>query len=208
MSIRSTTRPDVTAKGRTARRDLMARAALEILGLHGSRRLTHRAIDERLGYPIGTTSAYFRRREDLVGAAVRALFKSDFDRFDAAMGTLFGSGETISLEIVVQFYHSMLRDVRFNASEMIKLARYECFLLARRDKEANQLLMEQFDARQAMDAQLFAKLGAADPVAAAIRFGFTIRGAFFTLAFLPEPQDRLDLLDEAFVRQEILAAMA
>lgn len=193
---------------RGERRPAIARAALEVLGRHGSRGLTHRAIDQHLDMPRGTTSAYFRRREDLVGAAIRALFKEDNERFAAMVGKLLASGEEITLETVVQFFVGMIRNVRDNTPEVIQLARYECFLLARRDNELKLLLKAQFDARETRDAELFARLGAIDPVRAAVRFGITVRGAFFTLAFFPQPSMQVGELDESFVRNALLAAMA
>ncbi|MXO73319.1 TetR/AcrR family transcriptional regulator [Alteraurantiacibacter buctensis] len=193
---------------RGERRPAIARAALEVLGRHGSRGLTHRAIDQHLGLPMGTTSAYFRRREDLVGAAIRALFKADSDRFTAMVGDLLASGEEITLETVVRFFVRMIRHVRDNTPEVIQLARYECFLLARRDEELKLLLKAQFDARERRDAELFARLGATDPVRSATRFGITVRGAFFTLAFFPEPSMQVDELDESFIRNALIAAMA
>jgi AcrR family transcriptional regulator len=47
------------------RRDL-ADAAIEVLGSHGSRMLTHAKVDERAGMPDGTTSYYFRTRNALL----------------------------------------------------------------------------------------------------------------------------------------------
>ena len=208
MNLLSSTHATGKAPHRGERRPAIAHAALEILGRHGSRGLTHRAIDQHLGLPMGTTSAYFRRREDLVGAAIRALFKSDNDRFTSRVGELLARTEEITLETVVQFFAEMIRNVRDNTPEVIKLARYECFLLARRDDELKQLLKAQFDAREMRDAELFARLGADDPVRSAIRFGITLRGAFFTLAFFPQPSMQIDQLHESFVRDALLAAMA
>lgn len=194
------------AKG--GRREAIPLAALRVLGLHGSRGLTHRAIDQHLGMPIGTTSAYFRRREDLIGAALRELFRIDLDRLDRVIERLLGDGRKPTLDDVAAFFAGMMREVRFETDDAMKLARYECFLLARRDPEADRLLREMFDTRQERDCQLFASLGASDPMASAVRLGFVVRGAFFTLAFLPEPSERLDLLDEAYFKREILAALA
>jgi DNA-binding transcriptional regulator YbjK len=180
------------------RRQAIARAALEILGMHGSRGLTHRAIDKYLDLPIGTTSAYFRRREDLVAAAVQRLFASEFEYFDSTIGEFLSGNRAITLEEVAHFFAETIRGVRLNTSETMKLARYEVFLLARRDRAANRLMQDMFDERHRRDAQLLARLGAKDPEAAAFRLGFTLRGAFMSLTFLPEPESRLDMLDDAF----------
>lgn len=193
---------------RGLRRKAIAQAALDILGNSGSRALTHRAIDQHLGFPDGTTSAYYRRREDLIGAAVRELFQNDFNRFETGIGELVESGRKLDMEEVVVFFHGMIQDVRTKSSEASNLARYECFLLARRDEEANRLLQELFATRERLDEQIFRMLAAPDPKDAAARLGYTLRGVFFTLAFLPEPADRVDLIDKGFIRQLIRSAMA
>lgn len=55
----------------TRRRDALADAAIEILGTVGIHKLSHRAVDERVGLPPGTASNYFPRRNDLLAAAAR-----------------------------------------------------------------------------------------------------------------------------------------
>ncbi|MFM2373043.1 MAG: hypothetical protein RIS85_2765 [Pseudomonadota bacterium] len=209
--MKTTDSPEPTAREtrpeRGQRRRAIAQAALEILGTHGSKGLTHRAIDHHLNFPDGTTSAYFRRREDLIGAVVRELFQSDFTRYDTSIGELIASNQALTLEDAVSFFHDLVQNVRLRISETTQLARYECFLLARRDKEANRLLQDLFAAREQLDERIFRMIGATDPKDAAARLGYTLRGVFFTIAFLPEPTDRLDLVDRAFIRREIVTAM-
>ena len=205
LTLSNEPKPPIEAKG--SRRQQIAAAALHILGKHGSRHLTHRAIDRHLDFPMGTTSAYFRRREDLVGAAVRALFDSDFKRFDNAMAGILSSDTSLTLDMVVEFFADMVTTVRFASDDVMKLARYECFLLARRDPATNRLLQDLFDAREARDAELLSRLGAANPHMAATQFGYTLRGVFFTLAFLPEPSSRLDVIDDAFLRDALKSAI-
>lgn len=49
-----------------ARRNALADAGIAVLAREGSRGLTHRAIDEEAGVPVGTASNYFRSREALI----------------------------------------------------------------------------------------------------------------------------------------------
>jgi AcrR family transcriptional regulator len=54
------------------RRTALADAGIGVLSSDGSRGLTHRAVDARAGVPIGTTSNYFRSRDELLqGLVVR-----------------------------------------------------------------------------------------------------------------------------------------
>lgn len=52
------------------RRRTIADAGLTVLARDGSRGLTHRAIDKAAGFPLGTTSNYFRSREALIAGLV------------------------------------------------------------------------------------------------------------------------------------------
>ena len=49
------------------RREILA-AATTVLAQQGNRGLTHRAVDREAGLPEGSSSAYFRTREALIGA--------------------------------------------------------------------------------------------------------------------------------------------
>ena len=50
------------------RRRLLTDAAITVLADEGARGLTHRAVDAAAGVPTGTTSNYFRTRDDLIAA--------------------------------------------------------------------------------------------------------------------------------------------
>lgn len=50
----------------TDRRTVLLDAALELVGTHGMRGLTHRAVDAAAEVPAGTTSNFFRTREALI----------------------------------------------------------------------------------------------------------------------------------------------
>ncbi|MEV0525498.1 TetR/AcrR family transcriptional regulator [Streptomyces sp. NPDC050439] len=55
------------------RADLIADTALALLAERGARGLTHRAVDEAAGLPLGATSNHARTRAALLAAAVRRL---------------------------------------------------------------------------------------------------------------------------------------
>jgi DNA-binding transcriptional regulator YbjK len=52
------------------RRTAVLDAAIELLGGHGMRALTHRAVDAAAGLPVGSTSNYFRTKDALLAAVV------------------------------------------------------------------------------------------------------------------------------------------
>ncbi len=59
------------------RRTRVIDAAIAIVGESGTRELTHRSIDRRLGIPEGSTSNYFRTRGALLDAVVDRLAELD-----------------------------------------------------------------------------------------------------------------------------------
>ncbi|NBC35077.1 TetR family transcriptional regulator [Novosphingobium sp. FSY-8] len=194
------------------RRAAITDAAIAILGEGGSKALTHRAIDRLLGYAEGTTSAYFRRREDLVMATVRHLFAADFRRIDMLFAAWADKDDAPSPDDLAQWFADTLAQVRATQAEsgrgdMGMLARYECFLMARRHPETNRLLRESFARRTGHTAQLFARMGAPHPDRAATQFEIALRGAFFSAAFVPDLMDEAGLLNAAHFRREIDAAM-
>ncbi|MDR5698323.1 TetR/AcrR family transcriptional regulator [Agromyces aerolatus] len=65
------------------RRAQVADAALELVAEHGLKGLTHRAVDQRAGVPLGTTSNYHRTRDALVDAVIARLEQRDLAVWDA-----------------------------------------------------------------------------------------------------------------------------
>ncbi|MDE1915267.1 MAG: TetR family transcriptional regulator [Sphingomonadales bacterium] len=193
-------------RDRADRRAAIADAAIDILGEQGSRGLTHRAIDKHLGYPEGTTSAYFRRREDLVVVTIKALFDADFRRINLLFDTLLAR-EAVDLASVAQWFARMLAAVRQEQGPVRMLARYECFLMAKRNPDTDRLLRASFDLRTERTEEVFRRLGAANARRAAIQFEILLRGAFFTASFMPEILDDGGAGDQAFFLREIAAAM-
>jgi AcrR family transcriptional regulator len=57
----------------STRQQLVLDAAIEVLGNRGMRNLTHRAVDDRAGLPMGSTSNLFRTREALIAGVLGRL---------------------------------------------------------------------------------------------------------------------------------------
>jgi DNA-binding transcriptional regulator YbjK len=53
------------------RRRALTDAAIEVLGTRGIHQLSHRAVDEAASLPAGTTSNYFKTRDELLEAVAR-----------------------------------------------------------------------------------------------------------------------------------------
>lgn len=74
------------SKAEPPRRTAVADAAIAVLAEQGGRGLTHRAIDRRLGLPLGSTANYFATREALLRAVGERLLALDV----AAIGEIPG----------------------------------------------------------------------------------------------------------------------
>jgi DNA-binding transcriptional regulator YbjK len=61
------TRPAARGGRGEVRRRLILEAAVRVIGTGGLAAVTHRAVAEEAGVPLGSTTYYFRDREDLLG---------------------------------------------------------------------------------------------------------------------------------------------
>ena len=57
------------------RRDRLADAGLAVLAREGARGVTYRAVERAAGLPAGTTSNYFRNRDDLLAALATGIYE-------------------------------------------------------------------------------------------------------------------------------------
>ena len=57
------------------RRDRLADAGLAVLAREGARGVTYRAVEREAGLPAGTTSNYFRSRDDLMAALAARIYE-------------------------------------------------------------------------------------------------------------------------------------
>jgi AcrR family transcriptional regulator len=64
------------------RRGVLLDAAIRVLGEHGVRALTHRAVDAEASVSAGSTANYFPTRESLLEAIVERVSAMERDRFD------------------------------------------------------------------------------------------------------------------------------
>src|SRR5262245_15036152 len=65
------------------RRTTILDAAVDLLGGHGPRGLTHRAVDAEAGLPAGSTSNYFRTREALLLAVAERVAERERAHWEA-----------------------------------------------------------------------------------------------------------------------------
>ncbi|MFF8867405.1 TetR/AcrR family transcriptional regulator [Streptomyces sp. NPDC015139] len=71
MSVSTPSTPSTPSSSGASRADFVADTALTLLAERGMRGLTHRAVDEAAGLPLGSTSNVARTRQALLELAVR-----------------------------------------------------------------------------------------------------------------------------------------
>ncbi|MFD0442470.1 TetR/AcrR family transcriptional regulator [Streptomyces indonesiensis] len=155
--------PSASASG-ASRAELIADTALTLLAERGMRGLTHRAVDEAAGLPLGSTSNHARTRAALLKAAVRRLAQREAEVLApdempgpprGAEGNRSGRGAADALALALHRSLTTQRD--------LLIARYELALEATRRPE----LREFYDAtgrgfREPLEAMMTA-LGSTEP---------------------------------------------
>lgn len=139
------------------RRDVLADAAIEVLGRSGIHGLSHRVVDEQADLPPGTTSNYFRSRDALLQAAAErivGLHRAEMEAANGQAGTSIDRDELIEL---------IALSLRFSATEHRTryLAIYELSLEATRRPALRRALAEIAQATLDFTVQQHRNLGLA-----------------------------------------------
>ncbi|EXU69428.1 TetR family transcriptional regulator [Streptomyces sp. PRh5] len=156
--------PSASASG-ASRAELIADTALALLAERGMRGLTHRAVDEAAGLPLGSTSNHARTRAALLKAAVRRLAQREAevlapDEMPGPAGAVPNGTDPVAgpADALALALHRSLTTQRD-----LLIARYELALEATRRPE----LREFYDAtgrgfREPLEAMMTA-LGSTEP---------------------------------------------
>lgn len=93
----------IRSKNDPARKQKIAKAALEILAEEGVEALTFRQVAESAGVPLGSTSYYFSSREDLISAAVEEFYTSTVELYASSIERLISEyGELGGLAMLIE----------------------------------------------------------------------------------------------------------
>ncbi|MES9513194.1 TetR/AcrR family transcriptional regulator [Rhodococcus erythropolis] len=150
------------------RRALIAASAVMIIAEQGPRALTHRAVDQSLELPAGSTSYYFRTRETLLDATALHIVQRSRSTFS---GLLESHGDPATL--TAEYLDDLLSQRR---NELI--ARYALLLETPRDSTLHQLLEGSlFSLEKAIP--IFETIGVDDPDVAAANFLSLLEGLIF-----------------------------
>jgi len=164
------------------RREALLRAAIELLGETGVKSVTHRAVAERAGVALASTTYYFRSVNELVEEALKLHVAERV----ADLEGLIDVALSITGASVTQFAERMA-EVLVAAPTPTLVAQYQMYLEAGRNPALQPAASEALAAFEELIARVLAALGARDPHAAAEAFFALFDG--FALHRLARPRD-------------------
>jgi TetR/AcrR family transcriptional regulator, regulator of biofilm formation and stress response len=140
------------------RREEILDATLRVIGREGREAVTHRAVAEEAGVPLGSTTYYFDSRDDLLGQALEHVARMEIERH----GKL---GENLlKAKTPRQLADLLVDELIFEAEDRnAYIAEYELWLEAGRRPELREAATAWCDAVQLAVAGAMEKLGSSDP---------------------------------------------
>jgi DNA-binding transcriptional regulator YbjK len=140
------------------RREQILEAALRLIGRSGRQAVTHRAVAEEAGVPLGSTTYYFESRDDLLRQALEHVSASEVERY----GEL---GEELRQVKSPRALADRLIDELVAAARdrIAYIAEYELWLEAGQRPELREAAQNWCDAEQRSVAGAMEALGSTDP---------------------------------------------
>jgi DNA-binding transcriptional regulator YbjK len=146
-----------TAQGR---REQILDATLRVIGRSGREAVTHRAVAEEAGVPLGSTTYYFDSRDDLLGQALEHVARKEADRHVRLGDELRRAKSPRGLADM------LLDQLIFEIDDRdAYIAEYELWLEAGRRPDLREPATAWCDAVQLAVAGAMEKLGSTDPAA-------------------------------------------
>jgi len=141
-----------------SRREQILEAALRVIGRSGTQAVTHRAVAEEAGVPLGSTTYYFESKDDLLRQALEHVAASEVDRY-RDLGEQLRSVKS-PRELADRLIDKLGSAVRDRTAY---IAEYELWLEAGRRPELREAAQSWCDAEQRSVAGAMEALGSRDP---------------------------------------------
>jgi TetR/AcrR family transcriptional regulator, regulator of biofilm formation and stress response len=140
------------------RREQILEATLRVIGRSGRSAVTHRAVAEEAGVPLGSTTYYFESRDDLLRQALEHVAASEVERY-AELGA-----QLRKVKSPRKLADRLIDELVSAAQDRIAyIAEYELWLEAGRRPELREAAQNWCDAEQRSVAAAMEELGSADP---------------------------------------------
>jgi TetR/AcrR family transcriptional regulator, regulator of biofilm formation and stress response len=149
----------VTAEPATKdRREQILDATLRVIGRKGREAVTHRAVAEEAGVPLGSTTYYFDSRDDLLGQALEHVSAQEVERYRRLGEELrtVKSGRELADRLISELVAAAEDRVAY-------IAEYELWLEAGRRADLREAAQSWCNAEQAAVAAALESLGSSDP---------------------------------------------
>src|SRR5437764_11100425 len=164
------------------RREALLRATIELLGESGVKSVTHRAVAERAGVAVASTTYYFASVQQLIEEALQLHVAERVAELAAMAGGALGATGASPQDIAER-----LAEVLAAAPTPILVAQYQLYLEAGRNPALQPPVAEALAAFEGLAADVLRALGAREPAATAEAFVALLDG--FALHRLARPRD-------------------
>ena len=164
------------------RREALLRAAIELLGETGAKSVTHRAVAERAGLPLASTTYYFRSVHELIEEALKLHVAERVAELQGLAELVLGVRGASPDQLAQRFAEVLVA----NPTPTL-VAQYQMYLDAGRNPALRPAVADALAAFEQLTAGILAALGARDPQAAAEAFVALLDG--FALHRLARPRD-------------------
>jgi DNA-binding transcriptional regulator YbjK len=149
---------EVATQTSQGRREQILEAALRVIGRSGRQAVTHRAVAQEAGVPLGSTTYYFDSRDDLLRQALEHVAASEAERYGRR------AEELRQVKSARQLADRLIDDLVAAAEDRIAyIAEYELWLEAGQRPELREAAQSWCDAEQRSVAVAMEALGSADP---------------------------------------------
>lgn len=180
-----TSRVEPVQRRSRSRRELLLRAAVELLADGGPRAVTHRAVAARAGVPQASTTYYFESIQQLTDEALRLHLSERTAELQAMIASAMDKGA--NTEDIARVLAEML----ITRSRESAIAQFEVYMQAGRNPELRPHVEQTLCAFEQIAASALEFLGAREPERAAPAFVALIDG--FLLHRVARPgRDRAD----------------
>jgi DNA-binding transcriptional regulator YbjK len=151
---------ETATQTRRGRREEILEATLRVIGRSGREAVTHRAVAEEAGVPLGSTTYYFDSRDDLLGQALEHVARIETERH-VELGRELRTART-PRQLADMLLDQLIAEIEDRDAY---IAEYELWLEAGRRPDLRQAATSWCDAVQLAVAGAMEKLGSTDPAA-------------------------------------------
>lgn len=157
-------RADVQTKGRSTRgperRDLLLRTTLALIAERGVEGVSHRAVAEAAGVPLGSTTYWFKSRQQMVTEALEQFVREEVEGLNERLGGLL-AGEPSATRLAGEFTGLLM--TQLGEDRLRTVAQYTLLQEAIRRPELEAVCRDWTAAWDAALTGVFASLGVPSP---------------------------------------------